>query len=320
MSTINTLRDSDRIHLVCYEPLNGWVLSKFAIKMRDHLLALGRAVSVGSTVDPEAAVNHHINYFHCEPHHVRDGHIETTMITHIDTDHKFNMIKTQSGFVDMGVCNSRHTAASLHNRGVDRGRLGYVTPGHDFIAKPRRLVLGITTRLYPSGCKREYFLDEITKKISPDDFSFFIMGGGWGGIVEMVRRRGFVIRYVDGFDPAIYAGEIPGFDYYLYFGQDEGSMGILDALSAGVPTISTPQGFHLDIQGGLTHCFNFVEELSDILKEILVERNKRMESVRGLTWGWYTDRHLKLWEYLITAKRGEPVPEGLRQEAQASML
>ena len=48
---------------------------------------------------------------------------------------------------------------------------------------------------------------------------------------------------------------VPYFDYYFYPGLDEGSLGTLDALAAGVKTIVTNQGFHLDLTNGVTHGF-----------------------------------------------------------------
>ena len=55
---------------------------------------------------------------------------------------------------------------------------------------------------------------------------------------------------------------------YFFFGMDEGSMGFLDALAAGVQTIVTPQGFHLDAKGGITYSGETVSDFVEIFNEI----------------------------------------------------
>src|SRR5262249_28681416 len=89
------------------------------------------------------------------------------------------------------------------------------------------------------------------------------------------------------------------FDYYFYPGLDEGSLGTLDALAAGVKTIVTKQGFHLDIPNGITHGFWDYDELKQIFVEILRERRERIEIAQALTWARYAKRHLNIWLSLI---------------------
>ena len=59
---------------------------------------------------------------------------------------------------------------------------------------------------------------------------------------------------------------------YLFWGFDEGSMGFLDALSAGVETIVTPQGYHLDIPNGITYPCRIISDFEHVLIDI---QNKR---------------------------------------------
>jgi len=61
-----------------------------------------------------------------------------------------------------------------------------------------------------------------------------------------MRKNFFEVEYHENFDYEVYKELIPTLDYYLYVGKDEGQMGFIDALAAGIPTIVTPQGFHLD--------------------------------------------------------------------------
>jgi hypothetical protein len=104
------------------------------------------------------------------------------------------------------------------------------------------------------------------------------------------------------FNYDIYTQMIPRLDYYLYMGQDEGSMGFIDALAAGVGTIVTPQGYHLDAPNGITYAFNTLSELEAIFKKIAADRKLLTDAVSDWTWEYYAKKHLDLWNYLLTGK------------------
>jgi hypothetical protein len=197
---------------------------------------------------------------------------------------------------------------------LPRERLCFVNPAHDGIMVPRKLIIGITSKVQPSGCKREYLIEQLAKKLSPDDFMFKIMGFGWDSIVEEMRRRGITVEYWRDFDYEEYRRLMPTLDYYLYVGQDEGSMGFVDALAAGVATIVTPQGFHLDAKDGITYSFNEFDELATIFDAISESRRCRVRAVEQWTWAEYARRHARIWEYLLRRKSGQPIPELWRPE------
>ena len=92
-------------------------------------------------------------------------------------------------------------------------------------------------------------------------------------------------------------------------------MGFLDALAAGVPTIVTPQGFHLDVPGGITHPFMGIGELVAVFKSIARELDRRTESVKDLTWAEYARRHETIWQAVLT---GRPVASALDVERASS--
>ena len=89
---------------------------------------------------------------------------------------------------------------------------------------------------------------DIGGQLDPDYFHFKIMGAGWDKIVKQMRCMGFEIDYYADFDYDVYVRMIQTLDYYLFWGFDEGSMGYLDALAAGVETIVTPQGYHWTLE------------------------------------------------------------------------
>lgn len=297
-----------RVHLVCYEDLDAWILGKMARRLHDGLRGMGQEATLGRTPDRGADVNHHIIYW---DYLDRTPTVETVMITHVDEPQELAKVQRQivDLGVEMGICMSFETVHRLWRFGVPRQNLCFVTPAHDGVMKPRRTLVGLTTRLYPDGRKREHLLAELAEDLSPDDFRFAIMGSGWEEIVAGLRGRGFEVDYLDRFEPGAYRALIPSLDYFLYLGQDEGSIGFLDALAAGVPTIVTPQGFHLDVPGGITHSFNDLADLRRIFADIVLPKRKRVEGASALTWSAYARSHLLVWEYLLARKSGhEPAP------------
>jgi hypothetical protein len=239
------------------------------------------------------------------------------MVTHIDDGPKLDMVRQQLVNAELGICMSTETLQQLVRRGIPRHKLSYVNPAHDGGIRPRRKLIGITSKVQPTGCKREQMLLELSSRISADDFKFFIMGSGWSQIVESMRKLGIEVEYHEDFDESIYLAKISALDYYLYFGQDEGSMGFIDALRAGIPTIVTPQGFHLDAIHGITHPFNELDELVNIFREIAEQKNRLYRAVETWTWPEYARKHVVIWDYLLRQKNGQPVPAEQRAELKS---
>lgn len=273
-----------------------WIFGKIARRMTSEL-ALLIPVTLGSTPDPSADLNHYVWYADYEP----GTHRATIGITHVDSVGKLELIRTQLTTALAGICLSRSHMADLVHAGLPAARLWYVNPAHDGVIAPKKLHIGLTTRLYtPDPCKREWMLRELAAHIDPADFSFTIMGSGWEAIVDVLRRRQFIVTYYREFSQERYQALMPTLDYYLYLGWDEGSMGFLDALHAGVETIATPQGFHLDIQDGLTHRITDTQSLVSVFHQIAQGKRRRSESVSELTWKHYADRHLAIWKHLLS--------------------
>lgn len=303
-----------KVNIVCYEDPALWIFGKFARKLQEEVSRAGTECALSREPDPAADVNHHISYINYRP--APGGRsLDTLMITHVDTLHKFGMLKGQLAAARMGVCMSRETQRKLVSAGLPADRLCYANPAHDGVIKPRPLVLGITSKVHADGRKGEEAIAGLCAKISPADFRFAIMGAGWQPTVEKMRSLGFRVDYYDAFDYGKYVEIVPSFDYYLYISHDEGSMGFQDALSAGVKTIVTPQGYHLDAPGGLTHPVNDACELAGACLAIAAERRKLTGAVASWTWANYARKHIDLWRFLLegpSAPRlpGEPYPDG----------
>lgn len=298
-----------KVHIVCYEDVHGWILGKFALKLQEHLRPLGIAATISKQPDPQADLNHHIIYYDYDG---RRTTTETVMVTHIDTDWKRERLRQQLINAAMGICMSAETVDNLAAAGLPREKLCFVNPGHDDVMRPRPTVVGITSKVQPSGCKREGMLLELAQRISPDEYQFRIMGAGWEEHVKQLRLAGFTVDYWNAFNRDEYLKLIPGLDYYLYLGMDEGSMGFVDALAAGVPTIVTTQGYHLDAPGGITHGFADAPELLRIFESIARDKRLRRLAVADWTWPEYAKRHLALWRYLLAKQAGDKLAEALR--------
>lgn len=283
-----------RIRIICED--SGWILQKFAVRMNEELLKQGYDCTISDTIDPTADINHHVSYGSCEPILPLN---ETFMITHIDSCNKAARIKHQLKTAKMGICMSRETMERLSAYGIPREKLCYINPAQDEIIKPKKYVLGITHRIYEDHRKKVDVLIDLCCSLDPAYFSFKIMGSGWDHIVASIRDMGFQVDYYDKFDYDEYTKLIPSLDYYLFWGFDEGSMGFLDALRAGVETIVTPQGYHLDINDGITYPCRTISDFKAALLQLQEIRKKRISSVASWTWSNYVNKHLEVWNYLL---------------------
>jgi len=289
-----------KVRIVCYEDVNQWILGKFALKMSECLINIGINSDIAKQPDPTADINHFIAS-HC--YGGKKISTDTLMITHVDNIDKLNQLNKQLDNAALGICMSRETMDNLVKLGVSRKKLAYVNPAHDGVIVPRPKVIGITCRVQEDGRKREHFLSKLSEDIDHRFFCFKIMGDGWNDQVARLRKNGFKVEYISDFNYNKYVEFIPSLDYYLYFGQDEGQMGFVDALAAGVETIVTPQGYHLDAKEGISYSFNTYNELLEIFKVLSEKRVRLINSVSSWRWENYTQKHVELWEYLLRPQK-----------------
>ncbi len=289
-----------KVRLICYEDVHAWILGKFALRMHDCLKRLGIESDIAKIPDNSAEINHHIIYGGYDG---KKHAIDTLMITHIDNIDKLNLVKHQLKVASAGICMSSETMEYLTKMGVEKGKLCYVNPAHDGVMPTKKIIIGLACRVQEDGRKREYFLDNLAKVLNANYFKFKIMGDGWDRQVNNLRKSGFEVDYFDHFDYSEYIRFIPSLDYYLYMGVDEGQMGLIDALAAGVKTIVTVQGYHLDAQNGIVHPFTSYEELESIFLLLEDEKEALINSVS--TWNWldYTKKHVEIWHYLLDYKK-----------------
>lgn len=290
-----------KINIIYYEA--GWILYKFAKCVYDELKALGLDVTLSQKFDPSADINH---YF--VPNYADLVDESTTfMITHVDTARKVAQIKEQTEKGGIGICMSLDTRNRLIANGVKANKLCYINPAQDGQIKPKKVSLGFTHRVYDDSRKRESMLVDICKQINPEIFRFVIMGSGWEDIISQINELGFETEYYPEFDKQKYNELMINLDYYCYFGFDEGSMGYLDAVAAGIGTIVTPQGYHLDTECEITYPVSTIDEIVDALHDIENKKKKNLRFIETWTWRNYALKHMEIWKYMLGAEKLESI-------------
>jgi hypothetical protein len=306
-----------KVRLIIDSVNRQWIIGKMALRLAEHLGELGFDADVGDSPSEAVQLNHWMLYLQPWRHYYgepgffssafRPGATRhTAMITHVDDPLKVRILReAMAKILDVGICMSRMTKAELVGYGLDASRLTYVNPAHDGLAKPRRVVVGITSRLYGDARKGEEDLVQVARAMSLSAFRFEIFGKGWQDVAAVLREAGAQVVVSEDEDYARIVERVAAFDYYLYAGWDEGSMGTLDALAAGVKTIVSPQGFHLDLPGGITHPFRDPAELTAVFASIQDDRQRRLDSVRDLTWREYARKHALIWRAVLEDRIAE---------------
>ncbi len=301
------------VNLVLHPDNRGWIIEKMALKLQEQLAALGLAVTVSEGQRPDVDVNHYMSYAFANEAHATPA---TMFITHIDDPYKAAHVrKVLAEGVNAGICMSRQSATQLVELGVPRKSLCYALPAHDNEITARRIRVGITTRIYEDGRKREWLLTRLAQRMSLESFQFEIFGQGWEPVIEELRRAGAEVQYFPGTtdyrgDYRVLQDHLREFDYYLYTGMDEGSLGTLDAIAAGVRTIVTAQGFHLDLGRAISDFFVSYEELAAIFSRLQAERAERTRVATSLTWAAYAARHAQIWRAVLSGGELPSLEEG----------
>lgn len=274
-----------------------WILNKFANEVATELKKRGIDAAISLHYDPSADINHSFLANTCEIANDKTSF----MITHIDTAAKEERILNRTKAGAYGICMSKGTRDQLIAAGVRKDRICYINPAQDGQIRPKKVSLGFMHRVYNDNRKRESMLIDICKLIDNRIFKFIIMGSGWDEIVSEIRKMGFEVEYYPEFEKAKYNELMVNLDYYCYFGFDEGSMGYLDAVAAGIGTIVTPQGYHLESDIEITHPVSTIDEIIDVLHNIQERKLKSYKFIEKWTWEKYTDKHIEIWKYMLKA-------------------
>lgn len=309
-----------KINLLLNPANRSWIIQKIAERLGDEVRKLGVEISITEVPDPSAHLVHHMSWAFAN---VLTPQPSTMFITHLDDPFKLNQVKAMlANEVRVGICMSSDTMRQLLTRGCRENSLYFISPAHDGLITPRRIVIGITSRVYADGRKREALLQQVAQKMDLSIFEFRIFGLGWEPTIAVLEASGAKVTYFSETDDyrkdyETLMDTVPTFDHYLYLGMDEGSLGTLDALAAGVSTIVTPQGFHLDLPAGITHPVVTADDLERVFSDIAAPIAMRTAAVAGLTWTAYARRHLDLWRAIVECRELPHLPDAAFEEHAA---
>lgn len=276
-----------KITVVNYEQgFNNGILSKFSNKLVEGFNKLGQEASISPVPYQQADINMHINYLPYKYENSPDT-LNALMVTHIFEGYKKEALKKAMETADVGICMSQDTKDQLIEWGFDGNKLEVALPAHDNIT-PRHQIVAILTNVYPDGCKREYMFSELIKTLDYNKWAFRVMGSGWHEILAPLVVEGLQVDYFSEFQYDLHKQILESSDYSLYFGKDEGSMGILDSAYAGVKTIAPNTGFHKEL--GIDYPFDTQEELNAIFEKLSVRK------AEGWTWSNYAQKHLDIFK------------------------
>ena len=289
------------INIFSGEPINNWILGKFAKNMKKYFEEYGVKTDLSYKLTPNADFNQCIIYLNCDPNTATDK--DVVMITHVDQYGKFELLEKLLPKIGLGICMSKEQMDKLINLGLDKNKLCYVNPAHDGVIPVKKWVIGLASRVYNDGRKNETYFNKLADVLNCDYFKFKIIGANWEPQVDYMRSKGFEVEYYPQFDYEIYTKKFfADMDYYLYMGLDEGQMGFVDAQSAGVKTIVTNQGYHLDSNSPITYPFTTYEELEKIFLNLQKEKKEIVDAMQLWTWKNYAIKHLHIYEYLKTGR------------------
>ena len=289
-----------RINIVNLDKDN-WILTKFARKLHYNLKRSGHVVFSSKKAKKDVDVNHYIIFLFQKEN--KESYfmntINTTMLTHVNDNFRYNKIRKISNFMNAGIAMSKDHANFIKSKALGLKKIFYVLPPNDNDLKLKKINLGFFTNLYRDGRKNQKFFIESVKKISPELIKLSIIGKGWKELVGELKAAGYEISYQRFFFRSRYISTLKDIDYLIYLGNDEGSMSFLDALQLGIKTIMIPQGFQKDLEKFITFKIDKnLKNFPSILKKITDEKNKFLEIREKLTWENYTQEHVKIWESL----------------------
>ena len=290
-----------RINIVNLDKDN-WILTKFARKLHYNLNRAGHTVFISKKAKKNVDINHYIIFLFQKEN--KESYflntINTTMLTHVNDNFRYNKIRKISKFMNAGIAMSKDHANFIKSKALGLKKIFYILPPNDNDLKLKKINLGFFSNLYSDGRKNQKFFIESVKKISPELIKLSIIGKGWKELVSELKTVGYEINYQRFFFRTRYISILKDIDYLIYLGNDEGSMSFLDALQLGIKTIMIPQGFQKDLEKFIT--FKIDKNLKNfplILKKITDEKKKFLDIRRKLTWERYTQEHIKIWKTLI---------------------
>jgi hypothetical protein len=289
----------------------------------ESLQKFGHEVTLQGAPSQDADVNHFMSYNFVVP----ASGVTTAFVTHIDDVFKMShlrKIQVQCQINSL-ICLSSYTRDRLIENGLDPSGIAFVLPAVDVLPERKKIRIGMSGRVYPDGRKNEKWLSHVSSMVDMQHFEFHFFGSGWettASNLESANAEVVIHQETESFegDHNKILSTLSTLDYWMYLGFDEGSMGCLDASLAGVPLITTPQGFHLNLPLGIRMPVQNKRELLKVIKNL--SSNIHLSERTALYWTWdrYAAEHINIWEGRYSFQGEPPANLALNQIYQPSRL
>ena len=252
-------------------------------------------------------ITHWMHYLNVSRDFIKtDKGIHTFLVPHIDSIQKEQEFLLNINAGAFPIFLSREHAERTSKRLKLDSIPHYISPGSDLAEEKLRFRVVISSHIYPDGRKNEHFLIQLAQEISLKNFHFIFIGKSWSKVEESVRKSGATVEWLNPNNSPFpnYKQSleiIRGCDVFLYLGDDEGSLGALDAYLLGIPLLISNQGFHREFTG--RNSIYLFDDYSSF-KTNIIELSSSMNSIDYEKWTWYTmtTKYLEYWASLKTRK------------------
>jgi len=266
---------------------SGWILEKIADRLIENNNKLNTKMEMRKCYQPnnKADINYYIDIYNCfwNKSKIKD----VGYFTHLDKDSD-KSFEDHWKLLDYIVHKNSYYLDRTAKWGYPREKMKVIVPPIDteqFHLK--KITLGIIQRGYYIGKGHQFMLD-LPKYINLKNFRFLFIGQGWDQVCSEYNKRKIAFMYTRNEDYNLYRKYYEIIDYLLVPSLWEGGpMCILEALSCGIPIISSKVGFVHDFK--IDHVFepNNYKQLIKILKNIEKEKLERREQLKNINWNNY---------------------------------
>jgi len=297
----------DKYVQVILDPINkGWVIEKIAKK-------LVAGASSNTTLDmfyiprKNYTITHWMHYLNVSKEFIKaDKGIHTFLVPHIDSIEKEKVFLSNLDAGAFPIFLSREHAESISKRLNLGSTPHFILPGSDLAEEKLRFRVVVSSHIYPDGRKNEHLLIQLAKEISLKNMHFIFIGKSWAKVEDSVRKSGATVEWfnpVNSLFPDYKQSLdiIRGCDLFLYLGNDEGSLGALDAYLVGITLLISNQGFHQEfIDRENVYLFDDYYGF----KTKLLELSTSLSAINSNKWTWYamSTKYLEYWASLTNRK------------------
>lgn len=300
-----------RVNVLSYEPAGGWILYDYAMRLAAALQPHVEHASVNHSQLAGFDVTFHVNYWGLRT--LQAPGLHATMVTHIDTAEKFNLVRSQAAAGVWGFCMSEETARRLNTLGGMPLFENFAPPAM-MAAEHQQLSLLIAGRLYDDGRKNDGWSIDFIKAFGAADLHLRVMGAGWEAQLDMLRAQGYTVEHTPHFERGLYTQWLRASDHLLVTGNDEGALSTLDAILHGVVPIVTAQGYHLEQEGELI-TFATHAQLMAVARRLQARLDDTNAMRRRMTdWDAFAGKHAAHWRAALAQRAAASLREA--REAQ----